>query len=135
MIRVQLSRLVMVDGHDQQIIQLEEAEPANGEARHLTIAIGPAEANEIGRCLNDAQSPRPLTHELLYNIIGEFAAGIVRAVVHDVKNGTFFAELVLERAGEELRIDCRPSDAIALSLRGDTPIFVTEEVMAEAGSS
>lgn len=103
------------------------------DKRTLPIFIGPAEAQSIAIKLNNIELPRPMTHDLLKNILDFFECRLRRVEVCDLKEGTFYARLVLEKDGEEMMIDCRPSDAIALALRVEAPIFVTEDVMDEAG--
>jgi len=101
--------------------------------RSLPIFIGAAEAQAIALCLNKVEVPRPLTHDLLKNILDCIECRIHRVEIHAIKEGTFFARLVLESGGMEISVDARPSDAIALSLRTAAPIVVAEPVMDEAG--
>lgn len=103
------------------------------DKRTLPIFIGPAEAQSIAIKLNNIELPRPMTHDLLKNLLDFFECRLRRVEVCDLKEGTFYARIVLEKDGEEMMIDCRPSDAIALALRVEAPIFVTEDVMDEAG--
>ncbi|MCX7589997.1 MAG: bifunctional nuclease family protein [Kiritimatiellae bacterium] len=103
------------------------------DERTLPIFIGAAEAHAIAIKLNHAEVPRPLTHDLLKNILDFLEYRLKRVEVCDLREGTFYARLILERNGEEMGIDSRPSDAIALALRCGAPIFVDERVMDEAG--
>lgn len=103
------------------------------DERTLPIFIGAAEAQAIAIKLNQVEVPRPLTHDLLKNILDFLEYRLKRVEVCDLREGTFYARLILERDGEELEIDSRPSDAIALALRFGAPIFVGERVMDEAG--
>ena len=103
------------------------------DERVLQIFIGAAEAQAIAIHLNGVSIPRPLTHDLLKNILEYLECRVKRVEVCDVRDGTFFAKLVIERAGTELEIDSRPSDAIAVALRCVAPVFVAEKVMDEAG--
>ena len=103
------------------------------DKRVLQIFIGAAEAQAIAIHLNGVEIPRPLTHDLLKNILDFMEVRVVRIEVCDLKEGTFFAKLVLDSDGEEIEVDCRPSDAIALALRCEAPVFVAENVMDEAG--
>jgi bifunctional DNase/RNase len=103
------------------------------DKRTLPIFIGPAEAQSVAIKLNNIELPRPLTHDLLKNILDFLECRLKRVEVCDLKEGTFYARLVLEKDEQEMTIDCRPSDAIALALRADAPIFVDEDVMDEAG--
>ena len=104
-----------------------------GQKIALPIFIGAAEAQAIAFCINEVQVPRPLTHDLLKNFLDFQECRLQRIEVCDLKEGTFYARLVLEKDGEELELDSRPSDAIALALRCGAQIFVAEAVMKEAG--
>jgi bifunctional DNase/RNase len=101
--------------------------------RYLMIWIGPFEAEAINIRLQEVDYPRPLTHDLLKNVIGELGAQVERIVVTELKDDTFYARIVLSVDGKLLEIDSRPSDAMALAVRARAPIFVTDEVMEEAG--
>lgn len=103
------------------------------DSRSLPIFIGPAEAQSITLKLNDLSFARPLTHDLIAEILSTLNVSLDCVRITDVRDGTFFAELILRTQDEEsIRIDCRPSDAIALALRTDSPIFVEEAVFASA---
>ena len=101
--------------------------------RSLPIFIGAAEAQAIALRMNDVNVPRPLTHDLLKNVLDFLECRLLRIHVCDLKEGTFYAKLILVRDGTELEMDSRPSDAIALALRFSAPIYVSDTVMAEAG--
>jgi bifunctional DNase/RNase len=101
--------------------------------RILPIFIGAVEARAIALYNNKVQVPRPLTHDLLKNILDYLEYKLRRIEVCDLKEGTFYARLVLEKNGGTIEIDSRPSDAIALALRSSAPMFVDEKVMEEAG--
>jgi len=105
------------------------------EKRCLPIWIGVAEATAIFVQLNDQALPRPMTHDLLKNVIETLGAKVTRIVVNDISQNTFFAKVFLEapETGEKHEIDARPSDAIALALRTRAPIFVTEKVIIAPG--
>ena len=103
------------------------------DQRVLQVIIGAAEAQAIAVHLNSVEIPRPLTHDLLKNLLECFECRLIRVEVCDLREGTFFAKLVLERNGVEMEVDSRPSDAIALALRCAAPVFVAEKVMDEAG--
>jgi len=92
--------------------------------RVLPIWIGPAEAQAIARELAGQRFPRPLTHDLLATIVEGLKARITRVVIADLKENTFFANLVIERDGEVVSIDARPSDSIAVALRAGADLFV-----------
>jgi len=135
MIEVRLNQLVVIKDNDSQIVRLEESQARDGQARRvLTLVIGPAEAAEISRCIQAADSPRPLTHQLALSLATQLGGKIERTVIHDLQGGIFFAEMTVRGPAGEVKVDCRPSDAIALSLRAGSPVFVSEKVMAEAGA-
>jgi bifunctional DNase/RNase len=104
-----------------------------GERRVLPIFIGTPEAAAIAAALEGVQPARPLTHDLLKNVLDELAVGLSHVVVTELRDNTFFAELHLETNGSATTISSRPSDAIALAVRGATPIFADESVVDEAG--
>lgn len=97
-------------------------------SRVLPIWIGPFEAHAIALALEGTQPARPLTHDLLKSICDKLQARVTSVVICDVQEGTYFAELHLERNGTEAVLDARPSDAVALALRTVAPIFITDKV-------
>ncbi len=101
--------------------------------RYLPIWIGPAEADAIAVRLQDVSVARPLTHDLLRNLIEQLGGRVVYILVNDLSNDTFYARIVLDVNGETMEIDSRPSDAIALAVRVDAPIFAADEVLDRAG--
>ena len=100
--------------------------------RYLPIWIGPFEADAITIQLQGVQVARPLTHDLLKSFIGAMGVKVSHILVNDLRNNTFFAQITVDHNGKELKIDSRPSDAIALAVRVGAPIFVTEQVMDQA---
>ena len=106
---------------------------ATKQERYLFIWIAPAEAYAIAIELQGTSSPRPLTHDLLKNIIGDLGAKIVSIVISDLIEDIFYARIVLDVAGRHVEVDSRPSDAIALAVRAKTPIYVEESVLERAG--
>ena len=100
--------------------------------RVLPIWVGVFEANAIALQIENVTTPRPMTHDLLKNVISDLRGRIERIVVSDLKDNTFFALIYLNVNGEALAIDARPSDAIALALRARAPIFVEEKVIEQA---
>jgi uncharacterized protein len=104
------------------------------EKRYLPIWIGVAEATAIFIQLNDQTLPRPMTHDLLKSVIDALGAKVIKILVNDINQNTFFARILLETPsnGEKFDIDARPSDAIALALRTNSPIFVAEKVVVNA---
>ena len=102
------------------------------EKKVLPIWVGIFEANAIALEMEQVSTPRPMTHDLLKNIIEGFQAQVARIVVNDLKDNTFYAVITINLNGNEVLIDARPSDAIALALRVNAPIFVAEKVIEEA---
>jgi len=108
----------------------------DGENRHaLPIWIGPFEANAIALKLKKASSPRPLTHDLIRNLIDALNGKISHVVVNDLKENTYYGLIYIEAKKGELVIDSRPSDAIAIALGAEAPIFVEEDVLHRTKSA
>jgi bifunctional DNase/RNase len=126
-VEARVNGLILEHKTQQNVVILKEAE---GE-RILPIWIGPGEAHAIRRILSDEPFPRPLTHDLLVLIIEGLKASVTRVVISDLRESTFYATVMVERAGEVLSIDARPSDSIAVALRAKAPIFVNEELLQE----
>jgi bifunctional DNase/RNase len=105
------------------ILQEEEGE------RILPIWIGEGEARSIGIVLTGESMERPLTHDLAVTLIKSMGGRVEAVTITSLKENTFFAEIHIERGGEKILVDARPSDSIAIALRADAPIFVDEEVM------
>lgn len=99
--------------------------------RYLPILIGPFEATAIALALDGTPVPRPLSHDLMRSIIESLKAKVLRVVIHDIHDNTFYAKIVLESNGNMVEIDARPSDSIALALRTNSPIFVSERIILE----
>lgn len=125
LVQVDLTRIIILENGDSQIIILRERD---GE-RQFPIMIGNSEAAAIDRRLKGIQTPRPMTHDLMANIIKELDADLEKIVISDLREHTFYAKLIVRRDGELLEFDSRPSDAIALGVASQTPIFVEEEVL------
>jgi bifunctional DNase/RNase len=106
---------------------------ATKQERYLFIWIAHAEAYAIAIELQGTSSPRPLTHDLLKNVISDLGANIVSIVISDLIDDIFYARIVLDVAGRHVEVDSRPSDAIALAVRAHTPIYVEESVLERAG--
>jgi bifunctional DNase/RNase len=98
----------------------------------LPIWIGIFEANSIALKLEGIESPRPMTHDLLVGILGQLEVSVMRVVICDLEESTFHAQLELNTESQELVVDARPSDAIAVALRVGAPIYVTEKVIEKA---
>jgi len=113
----------------QRVVILKE----KAADRYLPIWIGPAEADAIAVKLQDVTVPRPLTHDLLRSVIDTLGATINSIIVSELKNDTFYAKIVLNVDGGEMEVDSRPSDALALAVRADVPIYAEEVVLDKAG--
>ena len=113
----------------QRVVILKE-KAAN---RYLPIWIGPAEADAIAVKLQNIELARPLTHDLLQSVIGTLGASVNFIVVSELQNDTFFAKLSLNVDGEQVEVDSRPSDALALAVRAGAPIYAEEVVLDKAG--
>ncbi len=100
--------------------------------RYLPIWIGPNEADAIAVKLQDVAVSRPLTHDLLGSVIDTLGASVSSIVVSELSNDTFYAKIVLGVNGSSVEVDCRPSDAIALAVRSEVPIFAEESVLEKA---
>ncbi len=113
----------------QRIVVLRE----RAGKRYLPIWIGPYEADAITIQLQGIEVVRPMTHDLLRNLIETLDGEVSHVVINDLQNDTFYAKIVLIVHGDTIEVDSRPSDAIALAVRVDAPIYVDEEVMERAG--
>jgi bifunctional DNase/RNase len=101
--------------------------------RYLPIWIGPAEADAIAVKLQGVSVPRPLTHDLLGAVIESLGAAVNSIIVNDLKNDTFYAKVILDVDGKKVEVDSRPSDALALAVRTQVPIYADESVLDKAG--
>lgn len=126
-VQMELHKIIISEMQDRQLIWLKEVD---GE-RKFTIVIGSSEAMAIDRRLKGNPMPRPLTHDLLANIIEAMGGRIERIEINDLQNGTFFARIMIRQDGREVEIDSRPSDAIALGIANMVPIFVAEHVLKD----
>ncbi len=129
-IEMKIKGLILDPISKMPIVVLEDL---NSE-RILPIWIGVFEANAISLKVENIATPRPMTHDLLKNILSKFNIPIEKIVVNDVRDNTFYAVIYCRYKGQIIGIDSRPSDAIALALRTNTHIFVTEEVVSKANS-
>ncbi|MHC4271531.1 MAG: bifunctional nuclease family protein [Planctomycetota bacterium] len=127
-VEAELSRIIINENSDQQIIVLKER---NG-SRSFPIVIGIVEIFAIDRRLKGIKPPRPMTHDLLDRIIDNLGAKIEKIVINDLRNHTFFAKIHLRLNGREIEIDSRPSDAIALGAASNIPIYVAEHIFNSA---
>lgn len=126
-VRMDLSRIIISDHSDQQIIVLKERD---GE-RSFQIVIGDTEAMAIQRRLNGVRAARPLTHDLLARVIESLQGELEKIVINDLKDHTFYAKLFIRHNGEVIEVDSRPSDALALGVASETPVFVSDRVLRE----
>jgi bifunctional DNase/RNase len=126
-IQMELARIFIREMTDMQVIELKELD---GD-RSFPIVIGLPEAFAIERRLKGVEVPRPQTHDLLSTLITQLGARLDRIIIHELFEGTFYAMLCIDQDGQEIDIDCRPSDAIALSVAEGVPIFVSEQVLNE----
>jgi len=104
-----------------------------GGDRFIPIWIGPFEADAITLQLQGMDVPRPLTHDLLKNVIETLGAEVLHILISGLEKNTYFARIVLDVEGDTVEIDSRPSDAIALAVRTSAPIYIADEVMQQAG--
>ncbi|MCK5154027.1 MAG: bifunctional nuclease family protein [Spirochaetales bacterium] len=104
-----------------------------GAESAVPIFMGQLEAQSILIGMGKVPMPRPLTHDLFINVFKQLKTTISRIEINSLKNGTFFAKLILKKGREELNIDCRPSDALGLAVRKKCPIFIDEAIVDEAG--
>lgn len=127
-VEMRLVRVVLNEQRDQQTIHLTEKDGDRG----FPIVIGTNEAAEIHRKLTGYQPLRPLTHDLIAEVLSVTGSEVERVVVSDLRGGTFFATIYLRLVtGEVVEVDARPSDAIALSVSISAPIFVADHVFDE----
>ena len=127
MVEVELSRIIINERSEEQVIVLKE----KGGQRAFPILIGIYEATAIDRGAKEYRTPRPLTHDLLCSVLKILDVRLDRIIVNDLRNQTFYAKLLLEQDGRTLEVDSRPSDAIAIAVQLGTPIFVEEKVLNE----
>jgi uncharacterized protein len=130
LIEMQVKGLMIDPVQSVPIIILRDAD----NQRALPIWVGPVEANAIALQIENVSPARPMTHDLLRNLLEELGATLKRVIIADLRGGTFYAYLELDRNGEVLLIDSRPSDAIALSMRAKVSIFVDTKVLDQVRS-
>jgi bifunctional DNase/RNase len=120
-------RASLLSQHRVVVLKEEDME------RYLAIWIGPYEADAITIKLQGVEVARPLTHDLLEQSVAKLGAKVSHILVNDLHDDTFYARIVVDQNGERIELDSRPSDAIALAVRVQSPIFVSESVMERAG--
>ncbi len=130
MVRV-LLRAVRVDlQSNTPVLLLQETE---GEGRTLPIFIGSPEATAIAYALQGVDMPRPLTHDLMKDVLSALDIAVERVVITELRGSTYFAELHLLKEGKRTLVSSRPSDAVAIAVRTETPLFVSDELMESEG--
>ncbi len=117
--------LVLIPLLGQYVLTLEEM----GDQRLVPIWIGVNEGNAIGLKLQEEQLPRPMTHDLMSNMLKSLGVKLERIVISDLQEGTYYAALTLAQGSRRYEIDARPSDALALAVRSRTPIYLDEKVL------
>ncbi len=129
LVRMNLARIVIVDAEEEKMsmIVLQEV---NGK-RAFPILIGVHEAYAIDRRIRGIAPPRPMTHDLFDRLLGELDCQLEQIVIHELRDSTFYAKLMVRRNGQLIEIDSRPSDAIAVGAGTETPIFVDDSVLRE----
>lgn len=132
LIEMEVSKIRIDERRGEQVVVLKE----RSGNRLLPIIIGISEVTAIKMKISGIQPPRPLTHDLLQNTIAQLGATLQRIVITKLEFNTFFATLILQtKEGTTHEVDARPSDSIAVALRADAPIFVSEEVLNQVASS
>ena len=127
-VQMELKRIIISEVIDHQMIWLKEVD---GE-RVFPIVIGIFEATSIDRRVKKMNAPRPLTHDLIANVVESLGAEIQDIYINELREHTYFAKLRIRQNGELIEIDSRPSDAIALAVTANVPIYVAEDVIGEA---
>ncbi len=130
MIRMEIKGLLMDPVSNMPVVILRDTE----KGLFLPIWVGIFEANAIALEMEKVTTPRPMTHDLLKNLLVELDARVERVVINDLRENTFFARIHLTRKDSTLSVDSRPSDAIALALRSHAEIFVEEDVLEKSRS-
>lgn len=131
MVEMKITSVGVIHGTNGTVVILREAEGP----RLLVIGIGMLEASSIAMELEGIKPPRPMTHDLFANVLDETAIKLRRIVITDLQDETFFAKLLIDTVSGPLEVDSRPSDAMALALRANAPIFCSEEVLDAAAIS
>lgn len=126
---------VKVVGLEQQTLNPVVIITDPDETGYIPILIGPSEAYAISQGLEGQKLPRPMTHDLLKNVVEALGATVDRIIIHDLREETYFARVHFKTPQGEIDLDARPSDAIALALRTDAPIYISEELAAKAVQS
>ena len=126
-VQMELRRIIISEMHDQQVIMLREVD---GD-RSFPIVIGIFEATSIDRRVKNIPAPRPLTHDLVANVVDQLGGEFQDVIISELREHTYYAKLRIRQNGELLEVDSRPSDAIALAVTASVPIYVAEDVLEE----
>jgi len=130
LVEMQIKGLMLDPVTSVPIVILRDADGG----RVLPIWVGPSEANAIAMQIENVALPRPMTHDLLRDVIGAFGGTLSRVIISDLRGSTFYAYLEVKHGADVLLVDARPSDALGLALRARTPIFVQNRVLEQAKS-
>ena len=125
LVPMRLRRIIINELKDQQLIELREIDGS----RRFTIVIGLFEATSIDRRVKKWEAPRPLTHDLIVAVIEQMGGELLDVVINELRDHTYYAQLRIETEDGIEEIDCRPSDAIAVAVTGEMPIYVDEAVL------
>ncbi|MFM7148216.1 MAG: bifunctional nuclease family protein [Gemmataceae bacterium] len=126
-VQMELRRIIISEIHEQQVIMLREVDGP----RSFSIMIGIFEATSIDRRVKKLDSPRPLTHDLVTHVIESMGGELRDIYISELRDHTYFAKLRISFNGELIEVDSRPSDAIAVAITANVPIYVAEEVLEE----
>lgn len=126
---MELTRIIISDNNEQQIVYLREV----GGERAFPIVIGFFEATSIDRRVKGLSTPRPLTHDLLASTIEGLGGELQDITITELRDHTYYAKLRIKHDGEIVEVDARPSDAIAVAVTVDVPIFVADDILDELG--
>lgn len=134
MILLRIDRIGLDTEHGQAVVLLKDDEGR----RYLPISVGPFEAQAIAMAVQGVEPPRPMTHDLLKNVLDTLKAKVSRILIDDLRaaedgSGTFYAQISLAVGEDEVEVDSRPSDAIALAVRTGAPVYALERVLVAAG--
>jgi hypothetical protein len=127
-VRMEIRGLILDPSSNRPIVVLRDEE----SQVILPIWIGIFEANAIAQRIENAELPRPMTHDLMQSMLQQIGVAVKKIVISDLRDDTFFALIHVDRGGEMIAVDARPSDAIALALRAEAPIFVLRPVLEKA---
>ncbi len=128
-VECKISKIIINEQNDAQIIWIQEVD---GQ-RAFAVIVGFFEASSLRDRIRGFKPPRPMTHNLVTNCIRDLGGALKRVVVTELKENTYFANLIVEREGQTIAVDARPSDGLVLAMQESVPIFVADDVLNEAG--